>query len=487
VPRGAWAEGGRRIAGRGVQLASCLARVASPKVLTMLADAATIALVMVLAFVLRPRVLGVPDRADPGLHLLAGAVSLPLWTMVFASYRLYTTRRIAGRLRELEQLVHALIASTLLTAAVSFLLRLPVSRLWILLCFPLGVVLIEGERELVRRTFAALRRRGSLLRRVVIVGTNDEAVRLSVELQDPSLGYKVLGFAGVDGTAAPPGDVPLLGTVDELLEVLGFVKGIGVLIATTAVDSATSNRLARQLTDAGFHVELSSSLLDIRADRLIVSSVGSCPMIYIEPVLRGGWRALAKRTFDVSVAVTALVIAAPLMLVVALIVKLDSPGPVLFRQTRVGRNGQLFSILKFRTMVQDAEKRLDDVRHLNEADGPLFKIRRDPRVTRVGRVLRAFCVDELPQFWNVLRNEMSLVGPRPALPSEVDEWSAELYQRLRVKPGVTGMWQVNGRVDVPFEAYARADLYYVDNWSLWADLAIVAKTLPVVLLRRGGY
>jgi exopolysaccharide biosynthesis polyprenyl glycosylphosphotransferase len=210
-------------------------------------------------------------------------------------------------------------------------------------------------------------------------------------------------------------------------------------------------------------------------------------MIYVEPVHRSGWRALAKRAFDVSVAACGLALLAPAMLLIAVLIKLDSPGPVLFRQMRVGKDGQLFSVLKFRTMVPDAEKLLDMLRELNEADGPLFKIRRDPRVTRVGRTLRALSLDELPQLWNVVRNEMSIVGPRPALPSEVRAWAPELHKRLRVKPGLTGMWQVNGRSDVPFQEYVRLDLYYVDNWSLWTDLAICAKTLPALLLRKGSY
>jgi exopolysaccharide biosynthesis polyprenyl glycosylphosphotransferase len=201
---------------------------------------------------------------------------------------------------------------------------------------------------------------------------------------------------------------------------------------------------------------------------------------------RGGWRARAKRSFDVVGAIVALVLASPLLLLTAIAIKLDSRGPVLFRQQRVGKDGEPFDLLKFRSMVVGAEDRLHELQELNEASGPLFKMAEDPRVTRVGRVLRRLSIDEIPQFWTVLRGKMSIVGPRPALPTEVHAWSPALHQRLRVKPGSTGMWQVSGRSDATFDDYVRLDLYYVDNWSLITDLVIMAKTIPTVLSRKGA-
>jgi len=174
------------------------------------------------------------------------------------------------------------------------------------------------------------------------------------------------------------------------------------------------------------------------------------------------------------------------LLVAAIAIKLDSRGPVLFKQSRVGRDSEPFAILKLRSMVQDAEAQLIDLAHANEADGPLFKIKDDPRITRVGRLIRRTSIDEIPQLWNVLKGEMSLVGPRPALRHETEAWDPLLTQRLRVKPGLTGMWQVNGRSESSFEDYTRLDLYYVDNWSLLTDIAILAKTVPVVMTSRGA-
>lgn len=278
----------------------------------------------------------------------------------------------------------------------------------------------------------------------------------------------------------------MLGGVADLVGILREYPGASVIVAASAVESAVTNRLARDLLDQGVHVELSSTLRDISSQRLTVRPLGRFPIVYVEPVTRGGWRAWAKRSFDVTGAALGLLATAPIMAVVALLVKLDSPGPVLFRQIRAGRDSEPFPVLKVRTMVVDAEDRLAELRELNEADGPLFKMADDPRITRIGRFLRVTSLDELPQLWNVLRGDMSLVGPRPALPHETEEWDALLAQRLRVKPGITGMWQVSGRSDTSFEDYTRLDLYYVDNWSLATDLAILAKTIPVVLLRKGA-
>jgi lipopolysaccharide/colanic/teichoic acid biosynthesis glycosyltransferase len=190
--------------------------------------------------------------------------------------------------------------------------------------------------------------------------------------------------------------------------------------------------------------------------------------------------------FDVVVAVVSLVLLSPILLAVAIAIKLDSKGPVLFAQERVGRDGKRFRILKFRTMVADADARKAELADLNEADGPMFKIAADPRITRVGAILRKLSIDEIPQFVNVLRGEMSVVGPRPALANEVDQWTDDVHDRLRVLPGITGMWQVSGRSDTTFDEYKRLDLFYVDNWSLAHDVRIVAKTFGVVLARKGA-
>jgi exopolysaccharide biosynthesis polyprenyl glycosylphosphotransferase len=343
------------------------------------------------------------------------------------------------------------------------------------------------EREILRRHFRAMRKRGKILRRVVIAGTNADAEDvLDMFATRPWLGYDVVGFLSERDDRASVKGVPVLGRLAAAVDAIESSRASGAIIVTSSIGETQANRLARDLLDSGVRVELTSGLRDIAPERVTVHPIDSCPMLYLEPVHRNGWRARAKRSFDIVLAAFLVVLTAPILLFAALLVKLDSRGPILFFQVRVGKNGRAFRIAKLRTMVVGAEHMLDDLREMNEVDGPLFKIRDDPRLTRVGRSLRRFSIDELPQLWNVLRGEMSMVGPRPALPLEVARWNGDVHGRLRVKPGITGMWQVNGRNDATFDDYVRLDLYYVDNWSLLTDLAIIAKTVPTVISRRGA-
>jgi exopolysaccharide biosynthesis polyprenyl glycosylphosphotransferase len=303
--------------------------------------------------------------------------------------------------------------------------------------------------------------------------------------RNPGLGYKVVGFVG-DDELGQRGGVEVLGRICDLSRIVHEHQAVGVVVSLASVPSDDVNHFTRQLTEDGYHVALSSSLRDIDVTRLRPQQLDGRTMIYVEPVVRGGWHAVAKRAFDVSLASVLLVLSSPILLVSAIAVRLDTPGPLFFRQIRVGRNGELFELVKLRTMVVDAEERKAALAGQNEADGALFKIRDDPRVTRVGRVLRKLSVDELPQLVCVLRGTMSVVGPRPALPDEVARWDDDVAERLRVLPGLTGMWQVSGRSDSSFDTYKRLDLYYVDNWSLGHDAAICLKTVRVVLTGRGA-
>ena len=209
-------------------------------------------------------------------------------------------------------------------------------------------------------------------------------------------------------------------------------------------------------------------------------------MIYVERIVRGGWRGAAKRLFDVVLALSIMIVTLPIQVLAAIAIACTSRGPVFFRQIRVGKDGELFELFKFRTMYADAEQRKASLLQHNEADGPLFKMKDDPRITPVGRLLRKLSIDELPQLLCVLLGSMSMVGPRPALPAEFDQWDEDVCDRLRVLPGLTGMWQVSGRSDSSFETYKRLDLYYVDNWSLLHDLKICLRTIPVVLRGSGA-
>jgi len=460
-----------------------LRRLIIPKAVSAAADAAFLLLAMGLAYNVG-RIGSLSSTLSQNDYVLVALVSLPMWLLVFARYGLYASRRISGRLQEFRAIFHAIVVGVALLAIGAYAFDLNVSRRWVVLTFVFAVALVWLERELVRRCYVHLRRRGRILRQVVVVGANEEGRAIADMLElAPELGYRVVGF--VDDLAGSNG-IKVLGRTADTLAACEDHGATGVIVATTSLDIETSNRLVRELMDAGIHVELSSSLRDIASERLLVRPLGDFPVIYLEPVRNYGWRAFAKRTFDILFAGGLLVLLAPVIMIVALAVKFGSHGPVFFSQQRVGRGGKIFTIHKFRSMVVGAESQLDDLQSYNEADGPLFKMRDDPRVTRVGRVLRRTSLDELPQLVNVVRGEMSMVGPRPALPSEAAQWEPKLRQRLRVRPGLTGMWQVHGRSDASFNSYGRLDLYYVDNWSLIADLGIIARTGPCLLRRDGA-
>jgi exopolysaccharide biosynthesis polyprenyl glycosylphosphotransferase len=467
---------------------SALGRVlgASPKVALVVVDVVSVTAGLLAAYYLLELV-GKHPQPRGELRLGALAVSgIAIHLVLFVHNRLYLSRFLSRGFDEFRRIVNACALAAMGIAVWAFAVKIDLPRSFVVLSFVLVSILVTTERTVLRHTFDSLRTHGHLLRPVVVVGSNTEGRALCAMFEtDQSLGYRVVGV--IDDEPPPDSAYPwVVGTVDSTLDIVRQTGATGVVIAATALELGETNRLVRELTDAGIHVELSSSLRDIASNRLLVRPLGRFPVVYVEPVRRSGWHPVAKRCFDLVIASVVLVIAAPLLLVCAIAIKLDSPGPVIFRQARVGRSGRRFKVYKLRTMVTDAEERLADVIHLNEADGPLFKIGDDPRVTRVGRFLRSTSLDELPQLVNVLRNQMSMVGPRPALPHEVMRWDPELRNRLRVKPGITGMWQVNGRSDTSFEDYQRLDLYYVDNWSLLADLLIVLETIPVVLGRRGA-
>jgi exopolysaccharide biosynthesis polyprenyl glycosylphosphotransferase len=428
------------------------------------------------------------DRRPTGASLTAAAISLPIWIGIFARYRLYNSRFLASRPRELNKILHAVLASVIAMTAISFLLHLQVSRSWLIVSFFVTSFTCVLARQYLRWIFDHWRKRGVLSRIVLLAGGNAEAQKIYRQLRDdPRLGYSVAGLLlESKDSAAFPGP-PVLGTVAEALDVARALDVTGIIVATTALSDQCINRVTRELTENGYHVELSSSLAYVGAERLTVRPLGYYPMIYIEPVRSRGWRAAAKRAHDIVLASLALLFLWPLFGLVMLLVRLDSKGPVFFRQVRVGRHEKPFRVLKFRTMVSNAEELLLELKNDNQADGPLFKLHNDPRVTRVGTWLRRYSIDELPQIINVLCGQMSIVGPRPALYSEMDEWTDELrVAKLQVRPGLTGIWQVSGRSNLSFEDYVRLDLFYVQNWSLLRDMAIIFRTFPVVLNRQGG-
>ncbi|HEY3722980.1 MAG TPA: sugar transferase [Acidimicrobiia bacterium] len=421
----------------------------------------------------------------PALALVAltGVVSL---LVMIASQGLYRSRVCAVRAVEIARLGRAAAASAAAGLLVALSLDAGFGFGTAVTALVLSWFLLTACRGLYIAWLQRARALGRFCRPVVVIGTGEEGAELSrlIDLH-PELGIRVAGVIGPRHRLAGwTEDVVWLGEVDDAAAAVEEAGANGAIVAVSDLEVSELNRLTRVLLAEGIHVQLSSGLRGVDQRRLRSMPLAHEPLFYLEPSSLSRWQLRTKRVLDLAIAGAVLVLMAPVLLVCAVAVKLGDGGPVLFRQTRVGRDGHTFELLKLRTMVPDAEERLVDLTFANERqDGPLFKLTRDPRRTRVGRILERTSLDELPQVINVLRGDMSLVGPRPALPHEVAQFDEELRGRQRVSPGITGLWQVEGRDNPAFDVYRRLDLFYVENWSVGFDLSILMATLQSVLLR----
>lgn len=397
--------------------------------------------------------------------------------------RLYLARVCGTPIVETAHLARAAVAAGL----VSFVLSDVVGRASVAAAVVgagLSLLLTTSARGMFNAWLRAERAAGRFTRAVAVVGRNGEAGEVLELLSNhPEMGYRVRGLIGDEQTARRHG-VPWMGPTSGATSAVRESGVGGVILSGTALPATELNDLLRSLGSLGVHIQLSSGLQRMDGRRIRVTRVGHEPFLYIEsPPASSSSELVAKRLLDVVVASVLLLVAAPLLVVAAIAVNLEDGGSVLFRQTRVGRGGRPFTLYKLRTMCADAEDQLAELRGRNERSGPLFKMGADPRVTRVGRVLRATSIDELPQLVNVILGSMSLVGPRPALPDEVAMFDSALLDRHRMRPGVTGLWQLEARDNPSFLAYRNLDLFYVENWSLMLDLVILISTVPTLLAR----
>jgi len=404
-----------------------------------------------------------------------------LASILLATHGLYDLERPRSWPVRLRSIISS--SSTALVLAVTFSYFLgdqAFSRLWLASGWLVSVAALSIWRAVAHRVYERLREAFSPANRVLIVGANRLGRELAAELTGD---YQVVGYVD-NGSDLERLELPLLGPVSQLEELVQAYAVDELVIALPAnrreqVDTMLARGFRRHV-----QVKLLPELGELLPGRFEVHDLGGRRYIGFVPVAAVSW---AKRALDLVLVGLGVVAIAPVFGVIALAIKIDSRGPVFYRQTRVGKDGRHFSMLKFRSMCVDAERRLEALRTHNEATGPLFKMRRDPRVTAVGRVLRRWSLDELPQLINVLRGEMSLVGPRPPLPSEVEEYEDWQLGRLRAVPGLTGLWQVSGRSEVPFHDMVRLDLHYIRNWSMSLDLEILLRTIPAVLTNRGAY
>jgi exopolysaccharide biosynthesis polyprenyl glycosylphosphotransferase len=347
-------------------------------------------------------------------------------------------------------------------------------------------LLLVAGRVLIRAAAGLARSQGYNTRRVAVVGQCHLAAEVVERFAShPEWGYDFAGYVLEDDAVAEEGSLVLgrLHDFDRLLQVEVLDE---VVFAVPTERLTLVQDAARLCQEQGITVRIFVDILHGGLARLEASAADGLPMLAYSTVPTNELALAAKRVFDVVVSASVLLLLAPVLLGIAVAIRRESPGPIFFRQRRVGLNGREFDLFKFRSMHLDAEAQLAGLKALNEASGPVFKMRNDPRVTRIGRFIRRTSFDEFPQFWNVLRGEMSVVGPRPPIPDEVRQYQRWQRRRLSVRPGITCTWQISGRSDISFERWMKLDLEYIDNWSLLGDLQIFAKTIPAVLSARGA-
>ena len=418
---------------------------------------------------------------------LQGGLSL----LAFTLSGVYRFRRGASLVDEVYGVINGAFTGFVVTVFFIFFWRpLVYSRLFFLYATVLIIVFLIAARLLRRATLRTLRAHGVGVDRVLIVGSDDVGLTVMRNLMaQPELGFEVVGFVDDDPERGSTniGRFRALGSTANLPALLLSQQVDEVIITLPWQQRRQILAITSQSAQAGVRPRIVPDLFQMSLSMVDMQNVAGIPMLTPSETQLSPWARLFKRGIDVLGSALGLLILSPLLLIIAVAIRLDSPGPVIFSQPRVGRDGRLFRVYKFRTMVKEADRIKDQVRHLNEAQGPMFKIREDPRVTRMGRFLRRTSLDELPQFWNTLRGDMSLVGPRPALPDEVADYADWHRKRLATAPGITGLWQVSGRSDLPFDEMVLLDIYYIENWSPLLDLSILLRTVPSVLARSGAY
>ena len=456
------------------------------RVVLMFADAtATIAIAIVLSALLYDGdAAGIWDRAVPNPTLILGLYALA-WVVILWYGGLYRQRTRWSIRSEVKAVLRSTAILAVGTISVLFLVKWPdVSRLFLVYLFVGQAIAVITFRALIRAFLCTARRRGRNARHVLVIGTDEDAQAFAAQIADHhELGLQIEGYLGERGPLASRWRY--LGSIEQLPEVLHDRVIDEVIIGLPLAEWSGIERLLALCEEEGKIVRLRipTPALSIarghleELDGTLVMSLSTGPMM-------GAGLAL-KRVIDAVIAAAGLVLLSPLLLGIALAIRLADGGPALFRQERVGLHGRRYQLLKYRSMVLDAEALLDTLKDQNEISGAAFKMTHDPRVTRLGRFLRRSSLDELPQLLNVLRGDMSLVGPRPPLPSEVAEYDPWHRRRLSMKPGITGLWQVEGRRDSEFDGWVRKDLEYIDRWSTWLDIKILLRTVPAVLREEG--
>ncbi len=468
----------------------------------LLADLLGLLVTALVVHLIRFPPVGADGAIDPRLVPFVGltATLVIVWMLALAWSGSRDPTTIGYGAIEYHRVIQATFAVFGMAAIASYLLKVDLPRSYLLVMMPVGLAALLAARFGARRWLHRRRDTGQYLSRVLALGTIDTVTELLHDLRRaPRAGYTVIGVCL--GEPQPPGDtadnrprdidgVPVLGDLTTVTDIVRSCGADTVAVTSTATFGPSEVRkLSWDLEETPARLILAPAITNIAGARIHTRPVAGLPLIHVDrPTYRGANRIL-KKSFDIIGSVFLILVLSPLLLTVAAAIKLTRQGPVFFRQDRVGLNGEVFRMIKFRSMQVDAEARLDKLRHEQRDAGNvvLFKLRNDPRVTPIGRCLRRFSLDELPQLFNVALGDMSLVGPRPPLRSEVDRYRDDERRRMLVKPGITGLWQVSGRSDLTWQDSVRLDMYYVENWSITGDLVILWKTAKAVLSSAGAY
>ncbi|HET9227310.1 MAG TPA: sugar transferase [Thermoanaerobaculia bacterium] len=472
-----------------------------------LLDLSLVAAAFLLAFGVRSSMLPFlapgtfPSRLYPlSEYLPLLPLALVIWGSMLLSSGRYRSHRTVPILDEAWAILRVCLTSAVVFTLILYVGRVDerllgndkISRFWVFLFAVFATLFLLAEKLALRTTSRYIRLRGYNYRTVLIVGTSLSALRIADSIRGHRFwGYRVLGFINVPNGHIQPdpwdGPYPLLGEIEDIPRIVESNVVDDVIFAVHRRELDRLEDLFLSLQEQGIRTRFAMDLFPHTRARIEMEELDGMPLLSFATTPTSQIQLMAKRALDVVLASILLLLALPLVPLIALAIKVTSGGgSVLFRQTRCGLNGRFFTLYKFRTMVEDAEERRRELLHLNEMKGPVFKLKSDPRVTWLGRILRRFSLDELPQFWNVLRGDMSLVGPRPPIPEEVAQYKRWQRRRLAMKPGLTCLWQISGRNNVDFERWMQLDLEYIDSWSPMLDLKILLKTIPVVLSGRGA-
>ena len=465
-----------------------------------LADLALTTVAFFAAFFLRDVILPVffPSYFPTGLfpiseYLKIYPLVLILWSALLFTYHSYHSHRTVPLTRETATVIRVVFVGNILLATLAYLMPLrQLSRSWFILFGALSAGFVIMEKILLRIIARYVRMKGLNYRTVLIVGTGRRALEVARMIREHKYwGYKIVGFIS-DGHHLSNGwaSYRVFGTVPDLRRLIEsghFAEPIDeIVFAVTRKKLDEMKQLFLMCEELGIRTRVAMNFFPNRVARIEVEELEGIPFLTFTTTPSNETQLALKRLLDVAISTLILLMSMPALVIAALGIKVSSPGSVLFKQERIGLNGRTFMLYKFRTMIEDAHERRGDVAHLNQMSGPVFKAKLDPRITTFGRLLRKFSLDELPQLWNVLKGDMSLVGPRPPIPEEVASYHRWHRRRLSMKPGLTCLWQISGRNNIDFDRWMQLDLQYIDNWSPTLDLKILLRTIPAVLSGRGA-